>query len=98
MFFQKYHCHYYRNKEIEYQRDPLLSFAELDHEHVDIQFPYFDNNGNGIFERTIPVKKITLENGEEKYITTVFDSLHPLLSWIYLQYRWHFVQTHGQLV
>ncbi|MEB7039337.1 nitrate reductase subunit alpha [Staphylococcus gallinarum] len=53
--------------------NPLLSFAELDHEHVDIQFPYFDNNGNGIFERTIPVKKITLENGEEKYITTVFD-------------------------
>ncbi|MEJ7167713.1 hypothetical protein, partial [Staphylococcus capitis] len=38
-----------------------------------IQFPYFDSNGDGIFERPIPTKKVTLADGTETYITTVFD-------------------------
>ena len=51
--------------------NPLLSFAELDHEHVDIQFPYFDNNGNGIFERTIPVKRLLWKMVKKIYYYSV---------------------------
>lgn len=53
--------------------DPALSLAEDHFELEKIQFPYFNNEGNGIFERPIAVKKITLANGEEQYITTVYD-------------------------
>jgi len=55
------------------QIDPALSFVEHDYELQTIQFPFFDNEGNGVFERPIAVKKVTLANGETKYITTVFD-------------------------
>src|SRR5699024_6801656 len=53
--------------------NPALSLAEDQFELEKIQFPYFNNEGNGIFERPIAVKKITLANGEERYITTVYD-------------------------
>lgn len=55
------------------QIDPAMSFAEDDYELKHIQFPFFNNKGNGIFERPIAVQKVKLTNGEEKYITTVFD-------------------------
>lgn len=55
------------------QIDPAMSFAEDEYELKHIQFPFFNNEGNGIFERPIAVQKIKLANGEEKYITTVFD-------------------------
>ncbi|MER2234672.1 MAG: molybdopterin-dependent oxidoreductase, partial [Leuconostoc mesenteroides] len=55
------------------QIDPAMSFAEDDYELKHIQFPFFNNEGNGIFERPIAVQKVKLANGEEKYITTVFD-------------------------
>ena len=37
------------------------------------QFPYFDSNGDGIFERPIPTQTIQLANGEEVCVTTVYD-------------------------
>ncbi|MFB2004098.1 nitrate reductase subunit alpha [Staphylococcus aureus] len=52
---------------------PSLSMDESDFELQQIQFPYFDSNGDGVFERPIPTKKITLANGDERYITTVYD-------------------------
>ncbi|MEB6060686.1 nitrate reductase subunit alpha [Staphylococcus pseudoxylosus] len=55
------------------QIDPAMSFAEDDYELKHIQFPFFNNEGNGIFERPIALQKVKLANGEEKYITTVFD-------------------------
>ncbi|MEB6332723.1 nitrate reductase subunit alpha [Staphylococcus pseudoxylosus] len=55
------------------QIDPAMSFVEDDYELKHIQFPFFNNEGNGIFERPIAVQKVKLANGEEKYITTVFD-------------------------
>ncbi|MDW8569201.1 nitrate reductase subunit alpha [Staphylococcus shinii] len=55
------------------QIDPAMSLAEDEYELKNIQFPFFNNEGNGIFERPIAVQKVKLANGEEKYITTVFD-------------------------
>lgn len=55
------------------QIDPAMSLAEDKYELKNIQFPFFNNEGNGIFERPIAVQKVKLANGEEKYITTVFD-------------------------
>lgn len=52
---------------------PSLSMDESDFELQQIQFPYFDSNGDGVFERPIPTKKIKLANGDERYITTVYD-------------------------
>src|SRR5690625_560667 len=56
--------------------DPLLS-VETDEqvEWVDIEFPYFDNKGNGTFTRSIPAKKIKLADGTEQYIATVYDMM-----------------------
>ncbi|MEJ7324203.1 hypothetical protein WL283_12960, partial [Staphylococcus epidermidis] len=48
---------------------PSLSMDESDFELQQIQFPYFDSNGDGVFERPIPTKKIKLANGDERYIT-----------------------------
>ncbi|PTF04757.1 nitrate reductase subunit alpha [Staphylococcus devriesei] len=53
--------------------NPTLSMTEDDYELQTIQFPYFDSKGDGIFERVIPTRKITLANGEEVYIATVYD-------------------------
>jgi len=44
---------------------PVLSLVEDEYELKQIQFPFFDNEGNGIFERPIAVKEITLANGEK---------------------------------
>ena len=52
---------------------PSLSMDESDFELQQIQFPYFDSNGDDVFERPIPTKKIKLANGDERYITTVYD-------------------------
>ena len=53
--------------------DPALTFADMPHERIRMQFPYFNNEGNGVFERTIPVREITLANGTQTYVTTVYD-------------------------
>ncbi len=53
--------------------DPALSFKDHESKVMTIQFPYFDNDGNGIFERPIIVKEIENKDGETIYITTIYD-------------------------
>ncbi|MEB7840636.1 nitrate reductase subunit alpha [Mammaliicoccus sciuri] len=53
--------------------DPALSFKDHDSKVIIIQFPYFDNDGNGIFERPIIVKEIENKDGETIYIATIYD-------------------------
>ncbi|UXU84397.1 nitrate reductase subunit alpha [Mammaliicoccus sciuri] len=53
--------------------DPALSFKGHDSKVITIQFPYFDNDGNGIFERPIIVKEIENKDGETIYIATIYD-------------------------
>ncbi|MBC1793737.1 nitrate reductase subunit alpha [Listeria booriae] len=38
-----------------------------------VAFPYFDNRGNGIFERELPVREITLADGSKRLVATVYD-------------------------
>ncbi|KTT83998.1 nitrate reductase [Mammaliicoccus sciuri] len=53
--------------------DPALSFKDHDSKVITIQFPYFDNDGNGIFKRPIIVKEIENKDGETIYIATIYD-------------------------
>lgn len=53
--------------------DPALSFEDHESKVMTIQFPYFDNDGNGIYERPIIVKEIENKDGETIYITTIYD-------------------------
>ncbi|WP_323704070.1 nitrate reductase subunit alpha [Mammaliicoccus sp. Dog046] len=53
--------------------DPALSLKEHESSVMTIQFPYFDNEGNGTFERPIIVKEIEKANGEKAYIATIYD-------------------------
>ncbi|WP_426361360.1 nitrate reductase subunit alpha [Mammaliicoccus sciuri] len=53
--------------------DPALSFKDHDSKVITIQFPYFDNDGNGIFERPIIVKEIENKDGKKIYIATIYD-------------------------
>ena len=53
--------------------DPAMTVATGEYALTTIQFPYFDNAGNGVFERPIPVRKMTLANGEETLVTTIYD-------------------------
>lgn len=53
--------------------DPEMTVIDGDYELITIQFPYFDNDGNGVFKRVIPARRVTLPNGESTYVTTVYD-------------------------
>lgn len=53
--------------------DPALTFKDADASIMTIQFPYFDNEGNGIFERPILVKEIENQDGEKIYVSTIYD-------------------------
>ncbi|KOR89548.1 nitrate reductase subunit alpha [Paenibacillus solani] len=53
--------------------DPALSVADHGAQWQEIVFPFFDNAGNGIFKRTIPVRKIQLADGTERFAATVYD-------------------------
>lgn len=53
--------------------DPALSIVPLDAKWEEITFPFFDNQGNGTFNRPIPAKTITLKDGTVRKITTVYD-------------------------
>lgn len=66
--------------------DVTLQLGLLDHHDdiVDVAFPYFGGIKSEYFEgvalddvlvHKLPAKRITLANGEEKYITTVYDLL-----------------------
>ncbi|PAH65818.1 nitrate reductase, partial [Staphylococcus aureus] len=53
--------------------NPTLSMAEGGYELETIQFPYFDSDGDGIFNRPIPTRQVTLANGDKVRIATIFD-------------------------
>lgn len=52
--------------------DPKLSFLDSS-EQVIVDFPIFDNKGNKVLSRFLPAKKVTLADGSEKLVTTVYD-------------------------
>src|SRR5690625_5033623 len=54
--------------------DPILSLENDHDEIVQVSFPEFMTESKQIFRRHVPVKKIKI-NGQEQYITTVFDVL-----------------------
>lgn len=54
------------------QIEPRLSVLGIEDEIGTVRIPYFSNNGNKVLERNLPIKKVNL-NGEEVYVTTVFD-------------------------
>ncbi|HCT7967904.1 TPA: nitrate reductase subunit alpha [Staphylococcus aureus] len=53
--------------------NPTLSMTEDGYELETIQFPYFDSDGDGIFNRPIPTRQVTLANGDKVRIATIFD-------------------------
>src|SRR5690625_1696780 len=53
--------------------DPKMTVVQEDSEWVEIAFPYFDNNENGTFTRSIPVKKLNMADGTTRLVTTVYD-------------------------
>ncbi|MBE5666451.1 nitrate reductase subunit alpha [Staphylococcus sp. SS251] len=53
--------------------NPTLSMADGVYELETIQFPYFDSDGDGIFNRPIPTRQVTLANGDKVRIATIFD-------------------------
>ncbi|GGG03420.1 nitrate reductase subunit alpha [Paenibacillus albidus] len=53
--------------------EPALSVEAYTPQWEEIVFPYFDNAGNGTFKRTIPVMKVQLADGSERYVATVYD-------------------------
>ncbi|MCS4827047.1 nitrate reductase subunit alpha [Staphylococcus aureus] len=53
--------------------NPTLSMTEGGYELETIQFPYFDSDGDGIFNRPIPTRQVTLANGDKVRIAAIFD-------------------------
>ncbi|WP_334077544.1 nitrate reductase subunit alpha [Paenibacillus sanfengchensis] len=53
--------------------EPALSVEPHGAEWTEIVFPFFDHAGNGTFNRTIPVKKVTLADGSTRLVATVYD-------------------------
>ncbi|NGL04405.1 nitrate reductase subunit alpha, partial [Staphylococcus aureus] len=53
--------------------NPTLSMTDGGYELETIQFPYFDSDGDGIFNRPIPTRQVTLANGDKVRIATIFD-------------------------
>lgn len=53
--------------------DPAMSVAEGEHDIDIMKFPYFDNAGNGIFERPIASREVTLADGKKVKVATVYD-------------------------
>ncbi|WP_159723259.1 nitrate reductase subunit alpha [Enterococcus sp. CSURQ0835] len=51
--------------------NPALSI--LEHEQVKLDFPYFDEQGSQVLTRNVPVKRLTLKDGQAAFITTVYD-------------------------
>ncbi|ANU10615.1 nitrate reductase Z subunit alpha [Planococcus antarcticus DSM 14505] len=53
--------------------EPAMSVEGHQEEWKEIVFPYFDNQGNGVFKRVIPARKVQLADGTERYAATVYD-------------------------
>lgn len=52
--------------------DPALTVG-LDQPSVTIDFPIFDEQGNAVLQRHIPVRTIQLKDGQQRLVTTVYD-------------------------
>nr|WP_186084828.1 nitrate reductase subunit alpha [Jeotgalicoccus schoeneichii] len=52
---------------------PAMTVKGMNHEVTEMVFPYFNNDGNGTFKRPIATKTITLKNGREVKVATVYD-------------------------
>lgn len=52
---------------------PAMTIKDKGHDVVEIVFPFFDNAGNGTFKRPIAAKKVTLNDGTEQYVATIYD-------------------------
>ncbi|MCF6092563.1 nitrate reductase subunit alpha [Microaerobacter geothermalis] len=61
-------------QDIETGQDiqPRLTLLGIEDEIVQVQLPYFDENGRKIMNRAVPVKRI-MQNGQPVYLTTVYD-------------------------
>lgn len=53
--------------------DPVLTFAKNYDITAPVMFPLFEDYGSSIVKRTVPAKKIKLQDSTEVLITTVFD-------------------------
>ena len=53
--------------------DPAMTVEKFEGEQINIEFPFFDNGGNGTFTRPIMAKKVTLADGSTKYAATIYD-------------------------
>ena len=53
--------------------DPQMTVYQEDGKWEEIVFPFFDNEGNGTFTRSIPVREITLADGSVRKVATVYD-------------------------
>lgn len=53
--------------------EPAMSVEPHGAEWTEIVFPFFDHAGNGTFNRTIPVKEVTLADGSTRLVATVYD-------------------------
>ena len=52
--------------------NPRMTLLGVEDEVVGIDIPYFDDNKRDLLKRSVPIKKVMV-NGEELYVTTVFD-------------------------
>lgn len=59
--------------EIGNKIDPQLSLMEENHQQVEIDFPYFSENGNKVLTRHVPAMEVTDKEGNTQLVTTVFD-------------------------
>ncbi|WP_277678908.1 nitrate reductase subunit alpha [Gracilibacillus dipsosauri] len=53
--------------------DPQLSFINQSDTVIEVEFPYFAKAEGDVIKRGVPVKEIQLKDGEQKYITTIYD-------------------------
>ena len=61
------------DKEDGTRIEPALSVEGHGEEWKEIEFPFFDESGDGTFRRVIPARKVRLADGTEPYVATVYD-------------------------
>src|SRR5690606_27660276 len=61
------------DKEDGTRIEPALSVEGHGEEWKEIDFPFFDESGDGTFRRVIPARKVRLADGTEQYAATVYD-------------------------
>ncbi|WP_213421812.1 nitrate reductase subunit alpha [Bhargavaea massiliensis] len=61
------------DKEDGTRIEPALTVEGHGEEWKEIEFPFFDDSGDGTFRRVIPARKVRLADGTEQYAATVYD-------------------------